>query len=205
MIKISFSGYAGSGKTSLMNEVKKILSLKSRVETIEQLNGKNPFDCDKKSCFASQFFYMTNQINQENIKAGESVDYLLCDQSLLDQWIFWKNYISCKEMNPKLQEKHDLMRNIYQFWIRSYDLIFNIRIDYNELKKRKFANEFRSPDLDYIKRIDELFKPTIEEDDLSHVVEIWNNYTIDESAHEIVRIISEYKVNENDSLSDSLL
>jgi deoxyadenosine/deoxycytidine kinase len=196
MIKVSFSGFAGSGKTSLMNEVKKILSLKSKVETTEQLKGKNPFDDDKKSCFASQFFFLSTQINEENTKSILSSDYLLCDQSVLDQWIYWKHYISDKEMNPRLIEKNDLLRNMYRFWIQTYDMIFLVRIDLNELEKREFDNEFRILDLDHIKKTDEIFKSVVEEDNL-RVFNNWNNNSIDESAHEIIRVISEYKGKEN--------
>jgi deoxyadenosine/deoxycytidine kinase len=196
MIKVSFSGYAGSGKTVLMNEVKKILSLKSKVEIVDQIKERNPFDTDKRACFASQFFYMTTQINEENIKAIAPVDFLLCDQCVLDQWIFWRYHILGKEMNPKLEEKSNLLRSIYLFWIKSYHLTFIIRTDLNELEKREFDNELRIPEIEHIKRTDELFKSTIEEDNLK-VFDIWNNNTIDESAHEILRIMSEYKGKEN--------
>jgi hypothetical protein len=192
MIKVSFSGFAGSGKTSLMNEVKKILSLKWKVDTIEQLKGKNPFDNDKKSCFASQFFYITNQINEENTKAIGPLDYLLCDQSVLDQWIYWKHYLSGKEMNPALEEKNNVLRDIYRFWISTYDLIFVTRLDFNELDKRVFDNDLRIPDTHHVKKTDELFDIAVKEDGLK-VFDIWNNNSIDESSYEVLRIISEYK------------
>jgi deoxyadenosine/deoxycytidine kinase len=197
MIKISFSGFSGSGKTSLMAEVKKILSLKSRVETIEELKGKNPFDNDKKSCFVSQFFFISTQINEENRKALAPLDYLLCDQSVLDQWIYWTSYLSKKEMIPQLEEKNNLLKALYQFWIKTYDLIFLIRMDLNELEKRELANEIRITDVEYIKKIEELYKKSIQEGNLK-VIEIWNNNTIDESALEIIREISEYTEREKE-------
>ncbi len=197
MIKISFSGFSGSGKTSLMAEVKKILSLKSRVETIEELKGKNPFDSDKKSCFVSQFFFISTQINEENRKALAPLDYLLCDQSVLDQWIYWNSYLSQKEMIPQLEEKNNLLKSLYQFWIKTYDLIFLIRMDLNELEKRDIANEIRITDVEYIKKIEELYKKAIQEDNLK-VIEIWNNNTIDESALEIIKEISEYTEREKE-------
>ena len=192
MIKISFSGFSGSGKTSLMAEVKKILSLKSRVESIDEVKGKNPYDSDKQSSFISQFFLVSTQINEENIKAMTGPDYLLCDQSVLDQWVDWKAYISGKEMDPQLQEKHTVLKDLYHFWIKTYHMIFLIRMDLNELEKREFHNEIRIADLDHVKKIAELYKRTIEIDQLK-VVEIWNNTTIDEGAHEIIKHIAEFK------------
>ena len=191
MIKISFSGFSGSGKTSLMTEVKKILSLKSRVEAIEEIKGKNPFDSDKKSCFVSQFFIISTQINEENRKALAPLDYLLCDQSVLDQWVYWNSYISDKEMTPQMEEKNNLLKDLYRLWIKTYDLIFLIRMDLNELEKREITNEIRIADLEHIREIEELYQESIREDGLK-VIEIWNNNTIDESAHEIIRVISEY-------------
>jgi len=191
MIKISFSGFSGSGKTSLMTEVKKILSLKSRVEAIEEIKGKNPFDSDKKSCFVSQFFIISTQINEENRKALAPLDYLLCDQSVLDQWVYWNSYISDKEMTPQMEEKNNLLKDLYRLWIKTYDLIFLIRMDLNELEKREITNEIRIADLEHIREIEGLYQESIREDGLK-VIEIWNNNTIDESAHEIIRVISEY-------------
>lgn len=197
MIKISFSGFSGSGKTSLLAEVKKILSLKYKVESIEETKGKNPFDSDKKS-FVGHFYVMSSQINEENIKTMTCSDFLLCDQSILDQWIQWKNFIADHEMTPQLQEKHQLLKNLYHHWIKSYHLIFYIRLDLNQLEQRELNEELRITDLECIKKIDELYQTTINEDRLK-VIEIWNNTSIDESAHEIIKHISEYKEKELES------
>jgi len=191
MTKISFSGFSGSGKTSLLAEVKKILSLKFKVESIDEIKGKNPFDSEKKS-FISQFFIMSSQINEENIKAMTGSDYLLCDQSVLDHWVNWNSYLSDQEMSPQLEEKHKLITDLYRFWIKNYDLIFLIRMDFKELEKREFNNEIRIADIEHIKKIDELYKEAIETDQLK-VIEIWNNNTIDESAHEIIKSISQHR------------
>ena len=43
MHKIAFSGIPGSGKTSILAEVKKMLSLKSRVEDVPDLQAEQPF------------------------------------------------------------------------------------------------------------------------------------------------------------------
>lgn len=192
MIKIAFSGISGSGKTSLLSEVKKILSLKYKVNSIDEINGRNPFDNDKRSTFVSQFFYVSTQINEENIHSISPSDFLLCDRSVLDQWIYWKRYIADKELTPLLEEKNKILENLYRFWIKSYDIIIFIRMDLKELDAREYNTEFRTAEPDYIKRTEELFLETIEEDSLS-VVEIWNNTTIDESAHKIIKTISEFK------------
>jgi hypothetical protein len=197
MIKISFSGFSGSGKTSLLTEVKKILSLKSKVESIDEIKGKNPFDSDQKSSFVSNFFLVSTQINEENIKSMTGADYLLCDQSVLDLWVNWNSYISDKEMTPQLEQKHNVLKDLYRLWIQTYDLIFLIRMDLNEFEKREFNNEIRIADIEHVKQIDALYRTTIDTDNLK-VIEIWNNATVDESAHKIIQSITDFKEKEEE-------
>jgi thymidylate kinase len=192
MVKISFSGISGSGKTSLQNEVRKILSLKYRVASVDEINARNPYDADKKSSFISQFFYISTQINEENIQASNPVDYLLCDRSVFDQWIYWKDYLMSKEMNPSLEEKNKLLEHLYRFWVKTYDLIFLVRLDEQYLDSREFNKEFRKIDRDYISKMEKLYLD-IAGDDRLKMVEIWNNKSVDESAHEIIGTISDFQ------------
>jgi len=189
MNKISLSGVYGGGKTSLLAEVKKILSLKYKITTINDINSKNPFDDELKSSFISHFYSMATQINEENIESQKNFNLLFSDRSILDHWVLWKSSLRNVEMNQKLEEKNELLKNLYKFWIRSYDLIFLIRIDLKEFEKREQNVEFKSRNIDYIKQTEDLFINTIEEDNLK-VIEIWNNTTIDESAHKVIQAIS---------------
>ncbi len=192
MIKISFSGCTGTGKTSILNEGKKILSLKEEVESIEYLSQKNPFDTDNKLNFVGQFYSLTNQINEENLKALTSPDLLLCDTSILDQWIRYKKYISDVENNNHSEEKNNLLKNLYHFWIRTYDIIFFIRVDPKILENRKDTKKLELPSLDYFKETESFYLQTIKDDNLK-VIEIWNNNSVDESAHDIIKHISEFQ------------
>lgn len=180
----------------MLSEVKKILSLKYKVDSIDEITIKNPFDEDKKSSFISQFFYMSTQINEENIKSLKPLDYMLCDRSIIDQWVYWRSYIADKDLNGNMEEKNHLLKELYQFWIKTYDIIFMIRGNQNELEKRKSSNEFRITDAEHTKKMNEYFNKTIQEDNLS-VIEIWNNSTIDESAHKIIQAVSDYEQNSN--------
>jgi deoxyadenosine/deoxycytidine kinase len=190
LMKISFSGTPKSGKSSLLEEVKKILSLKYNVEAVDEISSKNPFDDDKKSEFRSQFFYMTTQVNEENIKSIAAPDILLCDRSVLDQWIYWQKHIKNQNMTPSLGDKSKILENIYQFWMKTYDLVFLIRLDNREYEKRNSGNEFRKVTTEYMKETESLFSQAIEDYNLK-VHEIWNNNSLDESAQNIIQIISE--------------
>jgi thymidylate kinase len=192
MIKISFSGCHGVGKSSLLSEGKKILSLKEQVESLEDLSKNNPFDTDNKLSFIRQFYSLTNQINEENLKALASPDLLLCETSILDQWVQWKRYISNLTHNNNSEEKNQLLQNLYHFWIKTYDIIFFIRVDPKILKERKDTGKFEPPSEEYLKEVENFYQQIIKEDNLK-VIEIWNNNSVDESTHEIIKHISEFQ------------
>jgi deoxyadenosine/deoxycytidine kinase len=190
MMKIAFSGTPKSGKTSLITEVKKILSLKYNVELVDEITHKSPYDNSRKSEFKSQFFFLTTQINDENIKAITGPDLLLCDRSVLDQWVYWNKHIAGKKLSPQMTEKNNLLEQLYRYWIQTYDMIFFIRLDSKEFDRRIDPDEFRSVNADYIKKVEEIFLKIISEDNMK-VNEIWNNNTIDESAQNVIQLISE--------------
>lgn len=190
MIKISFSGILGSGKTSLLIESKKILSLKYEVEVVDDIIQKNPFNTDRKSNFISHFFQVSSQINEENIKSLSAPDILLCDNSVLDHWITWVKYTSEIENSNQMVEKKALIRDLYQFWIKTYNLIFLIKADHQKLDQRNQQNEFAIPDLEYLKDIESHYNDVIKKDQIQ-IIEIWNNNSIDESANNIIKHISE--------------
>jgi len=191
MIKISFSGIKECGKTSLLSEVKKVLSLKYKVESIDKISQKNPFDEDKKSNFISQFYFLSTQINEENVKSIASPDILLCDGSVLDQWILWKKHTSQLELSDQIKEKNNVLKNLYEYWIKTYDLTFFIRTSMIEYEKRKIENELIKIDTNYLIKTEEIYTKTIEEDNLN-VIEIWNNSSIDEGAQKIIKFITDF-------------
>ncbi len=191
MIKISFSGIEGCGKTSLLSEVKKVLSLKYKVESIDKISQKSPFDEDKKSNFISRFYFLSTQINEENVKSIASPDILLCDGSVLDQWILWKKHTSQIEVSNQIKEKNNVLKNLYEYWIKTYDLTFFIKTSMIEYEKRKIENELIKIDTNYLIKTEEIYTKTIEEDNLN-IIEIWNNSSIDEGAQKIIKFITDF-------------
>jgi len=190
-MKISFSGITGCGKTSLLTEVKKILLLKYKVESIDKISQKNPFDEDKKLNFISQFYFLSNQINEENTKSIAFPDILLCDGSVLDLWVLWKKYTSQVEISDQIKEKNNILENLYKYWVKTYNLTFFIRTSLIEYEKREIQNEFRKIDINYLQKTEEIYTRTIEENKLN-VIEIWNNSSIDEGAQKILKFITEF-------------
>ena len=190
-MKISISGLPGCGKSSISNELNKILSLKQNIELVE-ISKKNPFDSGQKSCFVSQFFYMSTQINQENVKSDTSPDILLCDQSVLDHWVYWKKYRTELSGGKQIKEKDQIINHLYRFWIKTYDMIIYIRTDLEKLFDRYEGKGPEDPGQDYFIQMDRLYNETISEDKLK-IQEIWNNQSIDECVHYALEAVSKYQ------------
>ncbi|MCX6555931.1 MAG: hypothetical protein NTW95_00630 [Candidatus Aminicenantes bacterium] len=193
MHKIAFSGIPGSGKTSILTEVRKILSLKSRVEDVPDLRLSSPFDFDQKAGFISQFFFISNQINEENIRSLNQPDYLLCDCSLLDHWLKWKKFLSEKKANNQMEENNRLLETLYRFWIGSYAVIFRVRIDGKELEKRIPKSGLRDHEHVHYGPMDKLYDQIVQADQIP-AIDIWNNQSVDESAQEVLKRIADLKL-----------
>ena len=203
MLKISFSGIPGCGRSSLAEEVRKILTLKSRVEIIEEINRKNPFDDHLRSTFESQFFYLSTQINEENSLMYSPIDYILCDQSVLDQWVSWR--CTYEKMNDTLQKKylehHNLMHTLFGFSIRSYDIFFFIRVSGDIYEKRQAENKLRKVDGQDQEIREKMYLKTVQEEKI-HAIEVWNNTTIDETALTIIQHITEFQAQRKNKESE---
>lgn len=193
MYKIAFSGVPGSGRTSVSAEVKKLLSLKYRVEEVPDLRLNSPFDFDQKACFVSQFFFITSQINEENIRSQGHPDFLLCDGSLLDHWLEWRCAFAERPGNGQASERNALLEGLYRFWLPTYALVFRIRADVKVLKNRIPKAGLKEYALDCCHQLDELYGRIILEDRIQ-AFDVWNHQSIDESAQEVMAHLTDMKL-----------
>lgn len=193
MHKIAFSGISGSGRSSVLAEVKKLLALKYRVEEVPDLQERSPFDFDQKAGFTSQFYFISSQINEENIRAQGRPDFLLCDGSLLDHWLAWRLYRSGKQDNGADAQKEALLAGLYRFWMPSYAVVFRIRADIEALQQRIANVGLQEFDPEFVRQAEEMCGSLIQQDGLS-VFEIWNQQSIDESAQEAMGHLLDMKL-----------
>jgi hypothetical protein len=192
MRKIAFSGVPGSGRTSVSSEVKKLLSLKYRVEEMPDLKLNSPFDFDQKTGFVSQFFFITSQINEENIRSQGHPDFLLCDGSLLDHWLEWRCSLTEKPGSGQTGKRNALLEGLYRFWLPTYALIFRIRADAKVLKKRIPKAGLKEYPLESCHQLDELYGQIILEDRIQGF-DVWNHQSIDESAQTVMTHLADMK------------
>jgi len=193
MHKIAFSGIPGSGKSSILAEVKKLLSLKYRVEDIPDLKANSPFDFDMKSGFVSQFYFTTSQINEESIRAQGRPDFLLCDGSLLDHWLEWQGCLSAGDGSGPAAERVAVMDCLFRFWLPTYAAVFRLRADAKVLKKRLPKAGLKEYSLERSQQADERYGRLVQQERFP-AFDVWNHQTIDESAQEVMVHLADLKL-----------
>lgn len=193
MHKIAFSGVPGSGKTSTLAEVKKLLSLKCRVEDVPDLKLNAPFDFDQKTGFVSQFYFLTSQINEENLHAQDGPEFLLCDGSLVDHWLEWREFLRRPDAAPRPAGADALLESLARFWTPTYAVVFRLRVDAAALKKRKPRDGMREYPLERGRLDDEDFGRLAREERIPSF-DVWNHQTIDECVQDVMTRLAEIKL-----------
>jgi len=189
MFKVAVAGLPGTGKTSLVREVRTILSLRYSTDVLEEITGRCPYDSNQRGTFAAQFFYMTTQINEENLRREKSPDILLCDRCILDQWVYWQRHVGKGIIQKNLLSRQEIMNALFRFWLPSYHLIIHLRCDTERIMARPPSSELRHWDLDKLNDLEERYREALEMADLP-VREVWNNQSIEEAAQSAVSIIT---------------
>ena len=105
----------------------------------------------------------------------------------------WQKFLDEKNTRSQAEEKVTLLKNLYYFWIPSYTVIFRIRVDGTELEKRIPKGSLHTHDLDHSQPLDKLYDQVITADRLN-TLDIWNHKSIDESAQEVLKKISDLKL-----------
>ncbi|RQW03609.1 hypothetical protein EH223_09460 [candidate division KSB1 bacterium] len=117
----------------------------------------------------------------------------MCDCSILDHWLKWQKFLAEKKSGSQIEEKNNLLKSLYYFWITTYTVIFRIRVNSKELEKRLPASGLHAHDIDQCQQMDALYGQIILADQI-HAIDIWNQKSIDESAQEVLKKISELKL-----------
>jgi hypothetical protein len=193
MRKIAFCGIPSGGKTVLLAEVRKILGLRHRVVVVDDVGLQSPFDVEDKGGFPSQFYYLTAQLHCEHLAAAQNPEMMLCDRSVLDQWVYWKktrlDQLEDTRGDERITERDRVMECLYRFGIRSYDLLVHVRADLRELPARWRGIGPGVLDQETLAQIETLY---VEELTASGapVWDVWNNLSVDEAAQAVVEEIS---------------
>jgi hypothetical protein len=86
-----------------------------------------------------------------------------------------------------------LLKNLYEFWVPSYTVIFRIRVDSKELEKRIPKSGLRAQEIRQSQPMDALYDQIILADQIN-AIDIWNHQSIDEGAQAVLKKIADLKL-----------
>jgi thymidylate kinase len=133
-MKIAFTGSHGVGKTTLINELEKELSISKNIEVTKEIpriicevvnnpeyfrRGQNNLD--------KQLLILLGQVIQEYDLSKSDLEIVLCDRTIFDHWAYTL-YLFKNELN------NDYIKIIENFLVKhmsSYDKIFYLPIEFD--------------------------------------------------------------------------
>jgi len=148
MIKISFTGSHGTGKTTSVLERARELKLAhptKKISVLTEVASECPFELNKASREESQVWIFTNQCRRE-VEYSRKSDYLVCDRTVCDSIAYSiANNLDCKLISG--------MMKMAAFHINSYSEIYFKTIKNNDWW---YADGLRdSSDLEWRKKVEE--------------------------------------------------
>jgi len=122
MIKISIAGIHGSGKTTLIHKIKKLIeSYDKTVYHVDEVARRCPTTL---GTIESQRWIWESHINEEIEGALSDCDIILCDRTLLDNLIYYK-YLLNGEFDPIFLA----LSNYTIDWMKTYDYISFLKMN----------------------------------------------------------------------------
>lgn len=154
MIKVALIGAHGTGKTTICHELvselkKRGLSAHYLVEIAREAR-KAGFKLNEGTTKESQEWILHTQMAKElEFGAAGDVDFLVCDRSVLDNYIYYLAQFG----------KHELLDSVVDSWTKTYSFLFKVPINNSYLTPDKV----RSTDPVFQKKIDELIEKELKE------------------------------------------
>ena len=125
MIKIAIAGIHGSGKSTLINNIKNFLeSMDKSVYVLEEVARKCPYPL---GTIKSQKWIWEAHINEERKGRQSECDIVLCDRTLLDNLIYYKYMLECNEQTDSIFEA---LTDYTIKWMNTYDYISILDINW---------------------------------------------------------------------------
>jgi thymidylate kinase len=197
MKKIAFVGAHGTGKTTVVKTIKRILEAEGySVESTKEAARSCPFQLDANANFASQFYILSTQINEENAAALKDPDFILADRCALDSLVYW-NLIKEKEFKKTLEtsivrNQSAAMEALFKSVINEFDLIFYFKISEFEWLRRNPSDGVRSTDLNWYATVSDAFDSFIKKRQVK-VVEISSDSSLQEIVETVMGVINDQR------------
>jgi len=132
-MKIAFCGPAGSGKTTLMTEIAKILELPKVYETVREWLSEHNITLTEiyKPENWKLLWQMQNDILDRKIKEESELKSFVSDRTVIDSYLYTK--IHLRQYLSKI-ELSDYLDKCQIHFNRVYDLIFFVPLFSNKIK-----------------------------------------------------------------------
>lgn len=149
MIKIAIDGIHGSGKTTLVNNIKNYLeSINKNVYLVGEVARKYPY---KLGTIRAQRWIWEAHINEELKGYNSNCDVILCDRTLLSNLIYYKYIIKDQPINS--DSVFDAFLNYTRQWMKTYT-----HISILDMNSEFIVDDgFRITDIDKTIEINNLF------------------------------------------------
>jgi nicotinamide riboside kinase len=161
ILKLALIGTHGVGKTTLAYEICSLLKKADHnVELVTEVARQSPFPVNAATTLEGQLWILHAQIAAE-LDAARRAPHVICDRSVLDNYCYLVNKFG---RQPQLE-------SWLAWWMDSYDLLVGVPL----LTGAIVADGFRSEDLEFQGRVDELLRELLRDarfSGLSHRV-LW--------------------------------
>jgi nicotinamide riboside kinase len=156
-MKIALIGTHGIGKTTLAYGITTYLKKQGKhAGMLAEVTWRCPFKINKETSIKSQLWLLATQIKEE-LELEEKFDYVVCDRSAIDNFIYTLNAVGHENALP--YESMVLDR------AKSYDLLFKL-----PLKKEFLVPDgIRDTDREFQKKIDDLLEDYLKQKNIEHV------------------------------------
>lgn len=148
-MKLALVGTHGAGKTTIAYEVCSLLKRSGQnVELVREVARRSPFPVNANTTLEGQLWILHTQIAAE-LDAARGAPNVVCDRSVLDNYCYLVNRFG---RQPEIE-------GWLFWWMQTYDLLVGIP----PFAEGILRDGFRSEDLDFQRRIDELLKQLLGE------------------------------------------
>lgn len=152
MFKIAIAGNHGTGKTTLLNNMKIFIeSLGKSVYLVKESARECPFPISEDTSDKSQRWIWKEHLRHELNAESENPDFVLCDRTLMDNLIYYKYLVDSRYNGCDLI--FDKFVEYTKYWINTYDYISVLPMNLEFLKN----DGKRIIDIDMTYKLEDLF------------------------------------------------
>jgi nicotinamide riboside kinase len=158
-MKIAIIGTHGSGKTTIINELARELSLKNEnFAILPEVPGRCPLPINREGDLKSQMWIMARQIAEE-LELEHKHEIIICDRSIIDEYIYTLD--ACERQNTEMPK---WLESLFLEHAPTYDFLFKTKMNPAYLKH----DGIRDIDHRWQKQIEDKFNEILETHNIWH-------------------------------------